>query len=372
MTANPPPFTPLAQSLPSTVPFVGPETLERQRGRPFAARIGANESGFGPSPEVIAAMQAAAADSWKYGDPENHELKAAIAAHLGVPFAHVNAGGGIDGLLGLAVRLYVAPGDTVVSSLGSYPTFHYHVHGFGGRLVTVPYRNDHEDLDALLDAAHREKPKLIYLANPDNPMGTWHSGAKVADFARALPAQTMLILDEAYCETAPAGTVPDININTPNVLRFRTFSKAYGMAGVRVGAVFGPQDAIDAFNKVRNHFGISRIAQAGAIAALKDQAHLQCVIAAVAHSRYEISAAARACGLHPIPSATNFVAIDCGRDGVFAKRVLDGLIARDIFVRKPAAPVLDRCIRVSCGPDAEMALFAAALPEAFADAQADG
>lgn len=368
MTDTRPRLTALAASLPSTVPFVGPETLERQRGRPFLARIGANESGFGPSPAVLDAMAQAAAESWKYGDPENHDLKAAIAAHLGVPFANVNVGGGIDGLLGLAVRLYVAPGDAVVSSLGGYPTFNYHVHGFGGRLVTVPYRDGHEDLEGLLEAAHREKPKLVYLANPDNPMGTWHTGAKVAEFARALPPQTMLILDEAYCETGPAGTVPNLDVNMLNVLRFRTFSKAYGMAGVRVGAVFGPEDAIGAFNKVRNHFGISRMAQAGAIAALTDQAWLQKVIASVAHSRDQLSDAARACGLNPIPSATNFVAIDCGRDAAFAKKVLDSLIARDIFARKPAAPVLDRCIRVSCGPEREMALFASALAEAVDEA----
>jgi histidinol-phosphate aminotransferase len=137
-----------------------------------------------------------------------------------------------------------------------------------------------------------------------------------------------------------------------------------------VGAVSGPEDAIGAFNKVRNHFGISRMAQAGAIAALKDQVWLSQVVASVGQSRDQISDAARACGLKPIPSATNFVAIDCGRDGAFAKAVLDGLIARDIFARKPAKPVLDRCIRVSCGPEREMALFAAALAEAVKDAKA--
>ncbi len=369
MTVMRPKLTPLTQSLPASVPFVGPETLERQRGAPFKARIGANESGFGPAPSVIAAMQAAAGDSWKYADPENHDLKSAIAAHLGVPFANVNVGGGIDGLLGLVVRLYAAPGDVILSSLGAYPTFNYHVHGFGAKLVTVPYRDDHEDLEALLDAAWRDRPKLAYLANPDNPMGTWHSGDKVADFAKALPPETMLVLDEAYCETAPAGTLPLIDVNTPNVLRFRTFSKAYGMAGVRIGVVFGPEDAVQAFNKVRNHFGMSRIAQAAGIAALKDQAWLTHVIGAVANSRDRIGRAALANGLQSIPSATNFVAIDCGRDGTFAKRVLDGLIERDIFVRKPAAPVLERCIRVSCGTDADMDLFEAALAPAVADAK---
>lgn len=360
-----PALTPLAQSLPASVPFVGPETLERQRGRKFAARIGANESGFGPAPSVISAMKTAVEDSWKYADPENHDLKAAFAAHLGVGLDNVNVGGGIDGLLGLAVRLYAGPGDKVLSSLGGYPTFNYHVNGFGAELITVPYRDDHEDLEGLLAAAKRERPKLVYLANPDNPMGTWHSGAKVAAFAAALPQECMLVLDEAYSETAPAGTVPQIDVNTPNVLRFRTLSKAYGLAGVRIGAVFGPVEAAQAFNKVRNHFGMSRIAQAAGIAALQDQSYLEQVINSIVKSRDRIGLIALHNGLVPIPSATNFVTIDCMRDAAFAKRVLEGLIERDIFVRKPATPVLDRCIRVSCGPEAAIDLFESALPDAL-------
>jgi histidinol-phosphate aminotransferase len=256
-----------------------------------------------------------------------------------------------------------------LSSLGGYPTFNYHVHGFGAQLITVPYRDDHEDLEALLAAAKRERPKLIYLANPDNPMGTWHSGKAVAEFAAALPGECMLILDEAYSETAPAGTVPVIDVNTPNVLRFRTLSKAYGLAGMRIGAVFGPAEAAQAFNKVRNHFGMGRIAQAAGIAALKDQLYLEQVINSIVNSRERIAAIARANGLMPIQSATNFVTIDCGRDAAFAKDVLDGLISRDVFVRKPATPVLDRCIRVSCGTEEAMALFETALAEALAHAQ---
>ena len=363
-----PMMTSLAESLPSSVPFVGPETLERVTGKPFLARIGANESGFGPSPRVIKAMQTAAVESWKYADPENHDLKTALATHLGVGFANVNVGPGVDTLLGHAVRLYAQPGDKVVTSLGAYPTFIYHVNGYGAQLVTVPYRNYHEDLEALLEAAHRERPKIVYLANPDNPMGTWHSGEKVAAFAKALPPETMLFLDEAYCETAPTGTIPHIAAGTPNVLRFRTFSKAYGMAGARVGFVTGPDIAAKAFDKVRDHFGMNRMAQAGALEALADQEWLKGVVAAVAASREAIASAARENGFVAIASATNFVAIDCGRDAAFAKRVLDGLIARQIFVRKPATPVLDRCIRVSCGPEREMALFAEALPEAIKDA----
>jgi histidinol-phosphate aminotransferase len=361
-----PSLTRIAQLLPSTVPFVGPETIVRQRGRAFTARLGANESGFGPAPSVIAAMSEAAAQSWAYGDPENYEVKAAIAAHLRLSSAQVSVGAGIDALLGLAVRLFAEAGDTIVSSLGGYPTFNYHVNGYGAVLKTAPYRDDHEDMDALLALAAREKAKIVYLANPDNPMGTWHSGEKVAAFAKALPPETLFILDEAYGETAPAGTLPDLSPDMPNVLRFRTFSKAYGLAGARAAYVFGAPELISAFDKVRDHFAVSRMAQAAGIAALKDNAHLQAVLKKIAASRAEIAGIALENGLAALPSATNFVAIDCGRDGAFAKAVLDGLIARDIFVRKPAAPVLDRCIRVSCGPQKEMALFAAALKDVMA------
>jgi histidinol-phosphate aminotransferase len=361
-----PSFTALAQTLPSTVPFVGPEAIARQRGREFVARLGANESGFGPSPQVIEAMQAAAHESWAYGDPENHEIKAAIARHLGIKFEEVAVGGGIDGLFGLTVRLFAGPGDAVVSSLGGYPTFHYHVAGFGAALKTTPYVDDREDLDGLLALARREKAKIVYLANPDNPMGTWHRGADVAAFARALPPSTLLVLDEAYCETAPDGTLPDIPVDMPNVLRFRTFSKAYGLAGARLGYVFGDARLITGYDKVRNHFGISRITQAGGIAALEDQEFLRTAVARIIAARKRIGEIATNAGLNPLPSATNFVAIDCGRDGAFARSVLDGLISRDVFVRKPVAPVLDRCIRVSCGPDRELALFEAALGETLA------
>jgi histidinol-phosphate aminotransferase len=148
-----PRFTPLVDSLPATVPFVGPETQERARGRPFVARLGANENVFGPSPKAIAAMQAAAADAWMYGDPENHDLKQALAAHHGVTAQNIVVGEGIDGLLGYLVRLTVGPGDAVVTSDGAYPTFNFHVAGFGGTLHKVPYRGDAEDPQALVARA---------------------------------------------------------------------------------------------------------------------------------------------------------------------------------------------------------------------------
>jgi histidinol-phosphate aminotransferase len=359
----------IPEGLPATVPFVGPEAIERRIGKPFRARLGANESGFGPSPRVLEAMAAAGADSWKYGDPENHDLNAAIAAHLGVQRQEVVAGEGVDALLGYAARLYIEPGMPVVTSVGGYPTFDFHVVGFGGREVKVPYADDRENLAGLLEAVRRENARLVYLANPDNPMGTWWSAAEIIAFMDALPPETMLILDEAYGELAPAGTLPPIHPLRPNVLRMRTFSKAYGMAGVRVGYVIGEAENIAPFDRVRNHFAISRMAQAGAIAALSDAAYLADVTARIIAARQRLCRIAEANGLSPIPSATNFVAIDCKRDGAFARAILEALAAKGVFVRKPAAPGLDRCIRVSVGPEDALDIFEDELPGAIAEAQ---
>lgn len=365
-----PRLTRLAQSLPETVPFVGPEAQERARGRVFAARIGANESVFGPSPRAIEAMRAAAAEAWMYGDPESHDLRAALAAHHGVAPENIVVGEGIDGLLGYLVRLFVGPGDAVVTSLGAYPTFNYHVAGYGGVLHRVPYRDDHEDPAALMEKAAEVGAKLVYLANPDNPMGTWHGAEVIREALEALPKGALLALDEAYVEFAPEGVAPPIDVADRRVIRFRTFSKAHGLAGARVGYALGHADLIRAFEKVRNHFGMSRVGQMGALAALQDADWLAGVQAKVAASRARIAEIARANGLSPLPSAANFVAVDCGGDGARARAVLEALIARDVFVRMPFAAPQDRCIRVSCGTEADLDLLEAALPEALAEAGA--
>ncbi len=361
----PPRLTRLAETLPATVPFVGPETQERAVGQQFRARLGANENGFGASPQVAHAMAAASSEIWKYCDPEVFDLTQALAKHLSLDAANVAVGEGIDGLLGLTVRLFVEPGATVVTSIGAYPTFNYHVAGFGGRLEAVPYRNDHEDLSALLAAVQAEKPAMVYFANPDNPMATCWPAEDVVRFIDAVPGETIIILDEAYCEFAPEGTLPPIDLIRPNLLRMRTFSKAYGLAGMRCGYAIGDATTIKAFDKVRNHFGISRMTQIAALAALGDQEHLAETIRKVERCRARLYAISQDNGLTAVPSATNFVAIDCGSDGAFAMRVLQELGKRGIFVRKPMAPGLDRCIRVSCGPDAEIDLFAKALPDAL-------
>ena len=363
-------MTDLVAGLPETVPFVGPETQERARGKVFAARLGANENVFGPSPKVLQAMVDAAPEIWKYGDPENHGLKRALAAHHGVAPENIAVGEGIDGMFGYLVRMFIDPGDAVVTSLGAYPTFNFHVSGFGGDLHTVPYSGDYEDAKGLIDLARILRPKLIYMANPDNPMGTCHPAEVVSTMIRSVPDGSLLVLDEAYVEFAPDGTAPPLDTDDPRVIRMRTFSKAYGMAGARVGYAIGQQQVIAAFDKIRNHFGVNRIAQAGALAALADQDYLNETVTKVAEARRRISAIAKASGLSCLPSATNFVAVDCGRDGAFARRVLDGLIARDVFVRMPFVAPQNRCIRISAGLPEHLDLLDKVLPEALSAASA--
>ncbi|MFZ5710199.1 MAG: pyridoxal phosphate-dependent aminotransferase [Pseudomonadota bacterium] len=365
-----PRYTRLAASLPASVPFVGPETQERARGRPFLARLGANENPFGPSPRAVAAMERAAREAWMYGDPENRDLKDAIAARHGIDPAHVVVGEGIDGLLGYLVRLLVEPGDPVVTSDGAYPTFGFHVAGYGGTLDRVPYAGDREDPAALAARAAATGARLIYLANPDNPMGTWWSGPEIARAVASVPDGTLLALDEAYIDLAPDGTAPDIDPADPRVIRLRTFSKGFGLAGARVGYAICEKPLAAAFDKVRNHFGLSRVSQAAALAALSDGDWLAGVRVRVAEARDRIAAIVRDHDLEPLPSAANFVTVDCGRGGAFARAVLNALLARGVFVRMPFVAPHDRCIRISCGRDEDLAVFAAALPGALAEARA--
>ena len=162
-------FTKIADDLPETVPFVGPESQERENSFSFHARLGANESVFGPSRLVIDAIKGQAGEVWQYGDPESFDLRQKLSEFYNLPKDNFIVGEGIDGLLGNLVRLFIEPGDKVVTSLGAYPTFKYHVDGFGGKISLVPYNKYYEDLDALLVAVKKSKAKILYLSNPDNP-----------------------------------------------------------------------------------------------------------------------------------------------------------------------------------------------------------
>ena len=337
--------------------------MQRRIGQKIKARIGANENAFGPAPSVIKTIQDHAHETWMYGDPECHDLKHALAEHLGLAAANICVGEGIDGLLAYALRLFVEPGTGVATSLGAYPTFNFHVAACGGRLATTPYIEDREDLASLLRLTKAEHARVMYLANPDNPMGTVWPAQDIQNVMADLPDHSILMLDEAYIEFAEAGTQAPLDVTRKNVLRFRTFSKAYGLAGARVGYVIGHADVIKAFDKIRNHFGVARLSQEAALAAIGDQAWLAHVVGEVKRARQRIADIAKSNGLKALPSATNFVAVDCGRDGVYAKVIVDRLLKQGIFVRMPGVAPLNRCIRISCGTPQDLLALEHMLPK---------
>lgn len=363
------PFTPLVHSLPASVPFVGPETLERQRGEIFKARIGANESAFGQSALATQAMQDALAEdgcNW-YGDPENHDLREALAAKHGVSTDEICVDAGIDSLLGLTVRMVMEPGSVAVSSSGAYPTFNYHVAGFGGRLCTVPYRNNHEDPQALLERATSENARLVYLSNPDNPMSTCLPASAIQQMIDELPPASLFILDEAYTEFAGSHQPPAIDTSNTQVLRYRTFSKAYGMAGMRIGYVIAHRDLVTGLNKIRNHFAVNRLAQIGALAALNDTGFLGSVQEQVETGRQRIYSMAQDLDLPFIESFTNFVPVSLG-NGDRARAILKRLNGEGIFIRMPAIAPLDNYIRVGVGKPEEHQAFEKVFRELVAPA----
>jgi len=358
------PFTQLVRELPATTPFIGPEALERQRGKPFRARIGANESAFGLSPAALEAMQQAMTESVWYADPESYELRKSLAQKHNVDIDEICVDAGIDTLLGLTVRMLLSRNCHAVTSHGAYPTFNYHVAGFGAQLNTVPYKNFHEDPNALLDKAETLQAPLIYLANPDNPMGTWHSADVIQGMIDDLPENTVLALDEAYIEFAVNDIAPAINTDKPNVIRFRTFSKAYGMAGQRIAYAIAHRDIIAGYNKIRNHFGLNRIAQIGALAAVNDSLFIPRVNQTVAAGREKIMNFAAARGLYAEPSYTNFVAIDL-ENHERAQHMIKQLAEHDVFMRMPGVEPLNRCVRVGVGTEEEFSIFAEAFKQAL-------
>lgn len=354
MTAK---LTDIVAGLPASTPFVGPETLERRMGHPFSVRLGANEQRFGPSPLAVAAM--VGKDAWMYGDPENYDLKQALAAKHGCRAENIVVAEGVDGLLGLIVRLFIGPGDTVTTSKGSYPTFNYHVTGFGGQIRALPYRGDHSDAEGLIAQA----AKLVYIANPDNPMGSHHGAQVILDMLDSLPQGSLLVLDEAYVDFAP--DAPVIDADDPRVIRLRSFSKSYGLAGLRLGYAICAPDLAAKFDLVRNHFGVGRIVQAAGLAALSDHAHLAHVLAGSMAARARIGQIADRFGLRALPSATNFTCVDMGRDGDYARAVLARLADLAVFVRMPSVAPLDRCLRISHGTAQDLDIFDQALSQAL-------
>lgn len=349
MPNGPQPTDVIAQ-IPATVPFVAPETIERQMGQTFELRLGANESLFGPSPRAVEAMAAASARGHFYGDPEALELRGAIAAREGCAIENVLLASGIDELLMLFARAYVGPGDPVATTYGSYPTFEYAITSVGGRLVHVPYRDYSVDLEALAAVPAR----LAYLANPDNPSSTWKSRSEVSAFFGSLPEDRLLLLDEAYSDFAPE--LEPFDGSLLNVVRLRTFSKAHGMAGIRIGYALAQPDLLTPLNKVRMHFGVSNVAQAGALASYLDVETVSRVVRETEAARDWLVGEMAGAGVASLASRTNFLCVDLGSREA-AEALLLKLRERRVFIRKPGLPPLDRFVRVSVGSREVMERF---------------
>jgi histidinol-phosphate aminotransferase len=254
----------------------------------------------------------------------------------------------------------------VVTSLRGYPTFSYFAEGYGAAVHRVPYEGDHCDLDGLLAKAHETVARLVYLANPDNPSGTWHTAADVLRFAAALPEESTLILDEAYFDFAPRDARVALDAERPRVIRMMTFSKVWGLAGARVGYAIAARETVEAWEKIRAHFGVNLVAQVGALASLGDPAFAEGVVASVKEGRDDYARIAREAGFRALPSATNFVTMDVG-SVERAKSLVQKLLERDVFIRMPGAPPLNRCIRVSVGTREQRVAFEAALANILAD-----
>ena len=349
--------TPAIEAIPPTTPFIGPEQLMREGGHAAIVRLGANESAFGPSPKAVAAMTAELPHLSWYGDPESYDLREALAARLGCGIDNISVGSGIDDIMGLAVRAFIGPGGMALATRGTYPTFAYHVTGFAGALVTVDYRSDGcVDIDGLIARARELRPAIVYVANPDNPSGTLASRTQIERLLEAIPAQTLLLLDEAYAEFAPPHAFMPTIID-PRLVRVRTFSKAYGMAGARVGYAITTPRIVQTFQKIRLHYGVNRNAQIGALAALGDDAFVAEVAREVDRGRRDYYDLAASLGRATIESYTNFVCVDYG-SAQRASELVATLLKRGVFIRKPFAAPLDGYIRVSVGTPSERAAFA--------------
>lgn len=361
--------TAAVEAIPKMTPFVGPEQLMREHGLTELVRLGANESAFGPSPQAVRAMSAELERLAWYGDPESLDLRDALAAKHRCRPQQIVVGSGIDDLMGLAVRAFVAPGEAAATTRGTYPTLIYHVVGFGARPVEAPYREDGTpDCDALAELARAERARVLYLANPDNPSGRFVSRDAIERLYERLPAGTLLLLDEAYADFVDDDRLLPLHFSD-RLIRLRTFSKAYGMAGARIGYALTSERNARIFQKIRLHYGVNRNAQVGAVASLRDEAFRDYVVAQTAAAREDYYRIARDVHCRAIESAANFVCIDL-ETRERATRVMNELLRRGVWVRKPSAPPLDSCIRVSAGTEPMRRTFESALRSVLAEVNA--
>ncbi|MFN8091873.1 MAG: histidinol-phosphate transaminase [Vicinamibacteria bacterium] len=334
--------------------------VKRELGLTEVVKLASNENPLGPSPKAVAAAHAALAEVNRYPDPQATELRAALSRKLDVPVSHILAGNGSVEILDLLARAMLGPGDNAVISEHAFVRFRQIVsaHNHGARLV--PMRDWTHDLEAMARAID-SRTRLVFVANPNNPTGTWNRRAEVEALVAALPAGCLLVLDEAYFEYADDPDYPDgvalVKRGAPVVVT-RTFSKVYGLGGLRAGYAVAAPEVLEAVLVIREAFGTNSVAQAAAAAALEDLDHVGRSIEMNRVEKARVAEELRRRGYTVLPSLANFLTYDTRAEG---REVFRRLLAKGVIVRPLDPYDMRSFLRVSIGTPGENAAFLAAL-----------
>jgi histidinol-phosphate aminotransferase len=339
------------------------EEVARELGLPAAGiiKLASNENPLGPSPKALAAMQHVLGNLHLYPDGNAFYLKQALAKKLGVQPAHLILGNGSNEIIEFIGHAYMAPGVDVVVSQYCFAVYPLVTRLFGANLVTVPAKQYAHDLPAMLKAI-TPNTRVVFVANPNNPTGTLASQDELRRFVNAIPEHVLLALDEAYIEFLPEAERADFVTEVrdgkrPNVILMRTFSKIFGLAGLRLGYGVAHPEVIAGFEKIRQPFNINAIAQAGALAALADDEHTQRTRENNAAGLRLFADACHELKLEFIPSAANFLLIKVGE----GQRVFEALQREGVITRPMGGYQLPGWIRISIGTPEENQRCLAAL-----------
>jgi histidinol-phosphate aminotransferase len=329
-------------------------------------KLSSNETPLGPSPRAVEAVRQAAGSLALYPDGSATALRAAIAAAYGLNAERIVCGAGSDELLKLVAEAYIGPGDEGLYSQYGFLVYPIAIKAAGGRPVVAPETGYTADVDALL-ARVGERTRVVFLANPNNPTGTYLPFKEVRRLHAALPERTLLVLDAAYAEYVRRNDYEsgmELAATAKNVVMTRTFSKIYGLAGLRLGWCYGPEAVIDALNRIRGPFNVSAPAIAAGVAAVADRGHLEAAVAHNATWLEQVSAALAGLGLTVTPSVANFVLIHFPDKA--GKRAADAdafLLQRGIVLRRVDAYGLANALRMTIGSAAANRVTIDALGE---------
>lgn len=340
------------------------EELERELGISGSIKLASNENPLGPSPKAVAAIRACLDKLHRYPDGSCHYLAQALAAKLAVAPAQLVFGNGSNEIIGLLAAAFLGPGDEVVSSHPTFLVYQSVVQAAGGINRVAPLAEMRHDLDAILDAI-TPRTRLIFLDNPNNPTGSVFSAAEFEAFLAKVPETVIVVLDEAYVDFVEPGLQLDARqyLERPvPVVALRTFSKAYGLAGLRVGYGLMRAEIAGYLHRVRQPFNVNAPAQVGALAALDDEEHYRRTLELTRREMARLAAAVTELGCRAFPSQTNFFLIDVGGDG---RRLYEHLLRQGVIVRAMNAYGYPGYIRLTIGTPAENDRFLASLAKSL-------